>query len=230
MRKSKPTSRPPRPPQLELVKQYTPLVRQIAGGIKRKVPSNVRLDDLVAAGMAGLWDGIRRNAATSASDTFEWYIRTRVRGAILDQLRAQDDLPRRARAIAEATRGTSAYFPPPTIIRFGDLTDWQQNQALSQVSDSEAEIDRKEQADGLLEVIARLPDRERRIISQHYFRGVKFKDLGKELGVTEPRISQLHARAIGRLRLALTGVATIPKPKPKPKPKATSKRRRKRNR
>ena len=52
-----------------------------------------------------------------------------------------------------------------------------------------------------------LPERERRIVSMHYFRGVKFKDLGEMLGVSEPRISQLHSRAMTRLKGILESAA-----------------------
>jgi RNA polymerase sigma factor for flagellar operon FliA len=52
----------------------------------------------------------------------------------------------------------------------------------------------------LARAVDQLPTRERHIVSSHYFRGVKFKDLGAELGVSEPRISQLHSRAMQRLR------------------------------
>jgi len=47
----------------------------------------------------------------AATRAFEWYVRVRIRGAILDELRAQDWLPRRARAAAEANAGTDAYVP-----------------------------------------------------------------------------------------------------------------------
>ena len=52
-----------------------------------------------------------------------------------------------------------------------------------------------------------LPERERHIVASHYFRGVKFKDLGAELGVSEPRISQLHSRAIARLKELMASAA-----------------------
>ena len=61
----------------------------------------------------------------------------------------------------------------------------------------------------LAQVLGRVdvPERERRIVSMHYFRGVKFKDLGEMLGVSEPRISQLHSRAMTRLKGILESAA-----------------------
>ena len=113
--------------------------------------------------------------------------------------------PPRARALESST--------PIAVIRLDELSDGQQNDALAQASDAEVVIDRKGQIERVRAAIAELPERERLIVSSH-LKGAKFKDLGKRLGVTEPRISQLHAIAVGRLKLALTGVAPIEKPKP----------------
>jgi RNA polymerase sigma factor for flagellar operon FliA len=55
--------------------------------------------------------------------------------------------------------------------------------------------------------LASLPARERRIISLYYFRGATMKQIGQEIGVNESRVSQLHARAVARLRKALSPVA-----------------------
>jgi RNA polymerase sigma factor for flagellar operon FliA len=190
----------------ELLLRYEPLVRKIAGGFQRKLPRNVLREDLIAAGMSGLWDAIRRHP-DGPSESFEWYVRVRIRGAILDELRAQDWLPRRARAAAEAASGTDAYIPPPAVVRFDDVSEWEQNRCLADASSSEAAVAAKFAQETLAKAVEQLPERERHIVSQHYFRGVKFKDLGVELGVSEPRISQLHSRAIQRLKSIIKSAA-----------------------
>jgi RNA polymerase sigma factor for flagellar operon FliA len=63
--------------------------------------------------------------------------------------------------------------------------------------------------------LASLPARERRIISLYYFRGATMKQIGQEIGVNESRVSQLHARAVARLRKALSPVAGVTMPFPK---------------
>ncbi len=186
----------------ELLERYSPLVRKIAGGIQRKLPGNVLREDLVAAGMGGLWDAIRRHS-DGPSESFDWYVRVRIRGAILDELRAQDWLPRRARAAAEAASGTDAYVPPPAIVRFDDASEWEQNHALRDFSNGEALVAARERYTATVAAVEQLPERERRIVSQHYFHGVKLKDLGIELGVSEARVSQIHSAALGRLRATL---------------------------
>jgi RNA polymerase sigma factor for flagellar operon FliA len=189
-----------------LLEEFTPLVRKIAGGFQRKLPRNVLREDLVAAGMSGLWDAIRRHP-DGGDESFEWYVRVRIRGAILDELRAQDWLPRRARAAAEAHAGTDAYMPPPSVVRIDDVSEWEQNRCLADASSSESAVAAKFTQETLVKAVELLPERERHIVSSHYFRGVKFKDLGAELGVSEPRISQLHSRAIARLKELMASAA-----------------------
>jgi RNA polymerase sigma factor for flagellar operon FliA len=186
----------------QLLQQYAPLVRQIVGGFQRKLPRNVLRDDLIAAGMSGLWDAIRRQAG-QYDESFEWYVRVRIRGAILDELRAQDWLPRRARAAAtESQAPGGASLAPPSVVRLDDVSEWEQGRALSSAesSSSESAVHHKLVGEALAKAVDLLPERERHIVSMHYFKGVKFKDLGTQLGVSEPRISQLHSRAMKRLR------------------------------
>lgn len=189
--------------EAELIATYSPLVRQIVGGFQRKLPRNVLRDDLLAAGMSGLWDAVRRQA-DSPSDRFEFYVRVRIRGAILDELRAQDWLPRRARAAAQQAqeRGDHSRAAAPAVVRFDDVSEWEQGRCLAtdDSTNSEAMVCAKAARESLVRAVDQLPTRERHIVSAHYFRGVKFKDLGIELGVSEPRISQLHSRAMQRLR------------------------------
>ncbi len=193
-----------------LIAHFTPLVRQIAGGFQRKLPRNVLRDDLLASGMSGLWDAVRKQVA-APSDRFDYYVRVRIRGAILDELRAQDWLPRRARAAAAEAqeKGNHARSVAPAVVRFDDVSEWEQGRCLAtdESFDSEAAVDAKFVKESLVAAVDQLPTRERHIVSAHYFRGVKFKDLGTELGVSEPRISQLHSRAMQRLRTIMEAAA-----------------------
>ena len=188
------------PRALELLQCYRSLVHQIVGGLQRKLPRSVLRDDLIAAGMAGLWDAIRR-CSTGENESFEWYARVRIRGAILDELRAQDWLPRRMRS-SENAEGSA-----PAVVRFDDVSEWEQSKSLAIMSNSEDALESKLQHATLTRAVDQLPERERHIVAMHYFQGRKFKDLGAELGVSEPRISQLHARAMQRLRTILADAA-----------------------
>jgi RNA polymerase sigma factor FliA len=66
------------------------------------------------------------------------------------------------------------------------------------------QVEASETRDQVRRAIARLPERERRLIALYYYAEVTMKEIGAEIGVNESRVSQLHARALERLRLELT--------------------------
>ena len=80
----------------DYVKQYAPLVRRLAHQMIARLPANVELDDMIQAGMMGLMDAVSRFEVTQGTQ-FEVYAAQRIRGAMLDELRANDWLPRSAR-------------------------------------------------------------------------------------------------------------------------------------
>ncbi|MBD3894436.1 RNA polymerase sigma factor FliA [Halomonas sp. ML-15] len=90
-----------------LLEQYLPLVRRQALAMQVKLPASVELDDLIQAGMVGLLDCLNRfDAGQGAS--FATYASQRIRGAMIDELRSRDWVPRsvrrNARALDEALR------------------------------------------------------------------------------------------------------------------------------
>ena len=90
----------------ELVEAYLPLVKCIAERIRSKLPSSVQLEDLVSAGVFGLMDAITRYDL-GRDVKFETYCSTRIRGAILDELRKLDWVPRLVRSSAHQIEGFS---------------------------------------------------------------------------------------------------------------------------
>ena len=95
----------------QLVVRHAPLVKRIACHMMARLPANVMLDDLVQAGMLGLLDAARRYTSSRGA-SFETYAGIRIRGAILDELRRNDWLPRsvhrRTREVARAVRAVEA--------------------------------------------------------------------------------------------------------------------------
>jgi RNA polymerase sigma factor for flagellar operon FliA len=85
------------------VARFTPLVQRIAQRLRAKLPAHIDVADLVQAGMLGLMDAIASQGNT-AGDAFVTYASMRIRGSILDELRNQDWLPRRARAKEQSIR------------------------------------------------------------------------------------------------------------------------------
>ncbi len=194
----------PTAPSAAEILSYMPLVHQVVSRFMGNVPPNVLRDDILAAGTFGLIDSLRKNGP-ERGPAFEWYARIRIRGAIFDELRTQDWLSRRARSKvtqAAAERGTTARA---VVIGFDDLpTSSQAHFADHNTADPLAQVVEGYDRRILAEAVATLPERERKIVAMHYFQGVQFKDIAAELGVSEPRISQLHSRAVGLLRAALT--------------------------
>jgi RNA polymerase sigma factor for flagellar operon FliA len=186
--------------------RYMGIVHQTVSGFLRRLPPNVLREDLVAAGTYGLMDSLRKHEG-GEDPAFECYIRIRIRGAILDELRAQDWLPRRTRwAVSGKSKPTRASAnAPTTILGFDDVPA--DDAALSLADEcAPSPADAVEAAfrkRAVADAVGRLPQRERTIVQLHYYGGVKFKDIGVRLGVSEPRVSQLHSRAMAQLKCLL---------------------------
>ena len=80
----------------KLIVEYAPLIKFIAQKIAVRLPSNIELDDLISSGVIGLMDAIDKYDPTR-DNKFKTYAEFRIRGAILDELRAQDWVPRSVR-------------------------------------------------------------------------------------------------------------------------------------
>jgi RNA polymerase sigma factor for flagellar operon FliA len=79
-----------------LLTEHMPLVKRLAHQMKAKLPPSVEVDDLVQAGMIGLLDAISRYEENHGAQ-FETYAVLRIRGAMLDELRSSDWMPRSTR-------------------------------------------------------------------------------------------------------------------------------------
>ena len=82
--------------QQDMVQEYLPLVRRVALHVASRLPSQVELSDLTQAGFLGLLDAAAK-FDVSKGVRFWTYAELRIRGAILDSLRALDWLPRSVR-------------------------------------------------------------------------------------------------------------------------------------
>lgn len=85
----------------EIILEYAPLIKYVAQKIAARLPANIELDDLISSGVIGLMDAIEKYDP-SRDNKFKTYAEFRIRGAILDELRAQDWVPRSIREKAKA--------------------------------------------------------------------------------------------------------------------------------
>ena len=223
-----------------LLLRYAPIVRQVAARLGADLPPHVETADLVSAGIFGLMDAIEK-FDPDRGVRFETYAASRIRGSILDELRAIDWVPRSVRARirdAERVRGTllMTLHRTPTEAevaaelgiavtelrkmyaevarrRVVPLEDVRGGRGLEQAEAAALDLglptgrpdqpgdalEAAEQARAVVSAIRALDDRDRAVINLYYYRGLKLTEIGRVLGVTEARVSQLHTRA----RLAL---------------------------
>jgi len=184
----------------EVLKRYLFLVNQVVSQIARRLPPNVLRDDLLSAGICGLLDSLRRNGGDEG-DTFEWYARMRIRGAVVDELRAQDWLSRRRRAALASGKEDGCRARPTALVSLAELTPEEESTFLvAEAQDPVAMLETRDAIRRLRLAMEKLPDRERTIMALLYFGGKKLKEIGATLNISEPRVSQLHSRALDRLR------------------------------
>ncbi|MBS2012045.1 MAG: sigma-70 family RNA polymerase sigma factor [Deltaproteobacteria bacterium] len=221
-----------------LITAHMPLVHAIVAQFMRKLPRSVQREDLVAAGTLGLFYALRASSHT-CEEMFAAYARIRIRGAIVDELRRHDWSPRRRRtAAATATpadtqaNGAAAdgkpananapggvprlsLVPAPAetvtrvqVVGFDDLPPNGSEIAEECASPLDDVLERREHA-SLHAAVSALPPREREIVHMRYFRGLPSKAIARAMGLSEARISQLHARATARLKELLQDGGTI---------------------
>lgn len=223
-----------------LVLHYAPLVKYVAGRVGTGLPTHVDVGDLIQSGIFGLVDAIEKFEPARGL-RFETYAMQRIRGAILDDLRSQDWVPRAVRAKArEAERalerlGARLHRTPNDSelakeleISVDELREFYGQLQLTSVvaledlvaagKDSGSLVDTLPDDDAvdpvavlvdqdnrrqLAQAIAQLTERDKIVVSLYYFESLTLAEIGKVLGVTESRVSQLHTRAVMRLRAKL---------------------------
>ena len=211
-----------------LVLQYSPLVKYVAGRLRTRLPDHVDYNDLVSDGIIGLMGAIDR-FDPGRGLTFQTFAVPRIRGAMVDALRALDWVPRsvrdRVRQVEEAQRVLEArlgripedpeiaeeigisvpalrdLYAKASLTSLGSLDVLDLADDLSAAATHEIEDDETKAA--LLRVVHELPERDRVVIALYYFEGLTLSEIGQVLGVSESRVSQLHTRATMVLRTKL---------------------------
>jgi RNA polymerase sigma factor for flagellar operon FliA len=231
-----------------LILTYAPLVKFVAGRLGSGLPAHVDEGDLVSYGLLGLIGAIERYDP-DRDVKFETYAIARIKGSIIDELRAMDWVPRSVRARArdieraigeleahggrvpseeeiaaklgvsqdeldedllEISRSSIAALDELWTISSsgGDQVALIDTIEDTQGPEPQAALAQTEMREALGEAIARLPEREKLVVTLYYYEELTLREIGEVLGVTESRVSQLHTKAILRLKARLGGVQT----------------------
>ena len=199
-----------------MVTHHMRRVYHLAGRYCRRLPRCVEFDDLAAAGMVGLVEA-RNRFVRSLGVRFSTFAEHRIRGAMLDFIRGQDH---RIHIPLEAVFLCAQADENPGLA--GTQEAWELMSALNSGSRVGARPPgdpfqlclESEFSGAVAEAVARLPRRERLVVSLYYFDQLRMREIGKVLDLDRSRVSQLHASAIARLRKKLAGLdrATPPRP------------------
>ncbi len=226
--------------------KYAPLVKYVAGKISVGMPTNVEFDDLVGYGVFGLLDAIEKYDL-GKNVKFNTYAVNRIRGAIFDELRSIDWVPRSVRqksreiedtiATLEGRLGRSASneeiasemslsledynnlllkVSTTSVVSLTDLkfsTDDAEEFSVGDIIEAPSSlnpdviVERDEIKKIVLESLKELPDRDKKVLIMYYYEEMTLKEIGKVLGVTESRVSQIHTGSILKLKAKLSNVS-----------------------
>ena len=219
----------------KLIIEYAPLVKVVAGRLSMYLGSNVEYEDLCGYGIFGLIDAIDK-FDISKGVKFETYASLRIRGAIIDQIRKMDWIPRtirqKQRKIDEAIKNVESISGHSASdvevakelgISENEYTNWQSDMNLTNVislnefveqgsepvmdTDSnshfiqpEEKISKDELKNKLAESLKLLTEKEQKVILLYYYEEMTLKEISQILSVSESRVSQLHTKALGKMR------------------------------
>ena len=211
-----------------LVLHYSPLVKFVAGRLRSTMPAHVEQGDLVSDGVIGLIDAVEK-FDPARGHQFQTYAVPRIHGAIIDGLRAADWVPRSTRAQIRALERAAADLGtrlgrPPTTDELGVALEvtpeavrrTRDEQRLTSTVPLEADTDGASLhavdllpgdgdalPEGFGDAVRSLPERDQILLALYYWERLTLAEIGRVLGVSESRVSQLHSRATASLRTAL---------------------------
>lgn len=229
------TKNPTQEMREQIIIEYAPLVKIVAGRLSMYLGGNVEYEDLVSYGVFGLIDAIDK-FDTNKDVKFETYASLRIRGSILDQIRKMDWIPRtvrqRQRKIDEAIKSLEALTgKTPTDemlaeelgVSGEELLSWQSQLKVTNVvslnefveSGNEPVMDAKgnfrfaqpeeviaetELKRMLKDAMQLLTEKEQKVILLYYYEDLTLKEISRVLEVSESRISQLHTKALQKMK------------------------------
>jgi len=186
-----------------LVEKYLYIVKYVADRLQQRLPKSIPEEDIRSAASYGLIRAVE-NFDHRRGTRFETYCATRVKGAILDELRARDWVPRMIRE--------SNFVSMFTFSRCEEEAqrgDAEERNLIYEDRQSEAPFERiflKDLSDHLM---AMLTHREKMVILLYYVEDLSMKEIGKILNISESRVSQIRTTTLTKLRRKVEEVRTL---------------------
>ncbi len=175
------------------IEHWYPVVNHIAGSIARKLPKEVLFDDLKSAGFIGLVQAWSRFDKARA-ERFGAYAVTRIRGAIIDDLRHGDLLTQKART---ETKRRKPEDEPIETAHYVELKEAMNVAASDRSPEEEADFRQRMAvlADGMLQ----LSERTREVLRLRFVEELSQSEIGRRLKVTDSRVSQIEKAGLKHL-------------------------------
>ena len=208
-----------------LIVQYIYLIRYVVGRVKVTLPATISVEDIAGYGVEGLINAIERYSPQK-NTRFETYALIRIRGAILDRIRAQDFLPRSVRKKIKDIKAAQEYLKQelgrmPTTTEVANYLQMDPDK-VSQIMSEDMTItsiyekrgstdehaEEKNVKHELERALQRLPERERIIMVLYYQENMTLKEIGETINMSESRVCQLHAQGIMKLKNILSETRT----------------------
>ena len=196
----------------QLILEYAPLVKVVAGRLSMYLGYNVDYEDLVSYGIFGLIDAIDKFDCLKEVK-FETYASLRIRGAILDQIRKMDWIPRTIRqrqkkidAVIKEVEQTTGRSATDEDIAMGlglsaeEYLDWQSQMKITGFDGPEESVEKEELTKVLGEALELLTEKEKKVVTLYYYEDLTLKEISNILEVSESRVSQLHTRALQKMK------------------------------
>jgi len=231
-------------PRDDLILKYTPLIQYIANRLAIRLPPHIDIHDIINSGVIGLMDAIDK-FDESKGVKFNTYAEIRIKGAMLDNLRSLDWVPRSIRKMSTQLENTYAALEkkhnrPATDEEVAEALDMDLEkfygvlakasgvsllslEMISQYNDSRLKLmdclpeseecnpfnvfKTTEIKDTVADAIELLPQKEKQVVLLYYYEELTMKEISRAMKLTESRVSQIHTKAVlrlrGKLRMAL---------------------------
>jgi len=230
-----------------IINDSLPFIKYTAYWLAHRLPPQLSVEDLISVGIMGLLDALQRY--TEGRVKLKTFAEYRIKGAMLDELRSHDWVPRSLKTkigqirkahhqlekelgrmpdeeeVAKSLEITlDEYYATlqsannAIVFSFEDFRDKMYEESDMDVTECIPDPDTKDPLelleesstrDALAQLIGRLPEKEKLLLSLYYWDELTMKEIGKVMNLTEGRVCQLHSQALIRLKAQMSSAAVL---------------------